>query len=136
MNVMVITVAVVLVMGLCIHNYHNLPLTHIAAADKKAEITLSDALSIVRNELKRENERDARYHLVVDEALTQEYPFGWVIEIAPPKYLETRNIDDKPPGVGSYIVDRDGTIDYISTASNPPRYIESHLEEWLSTHRH
>jgi hypothetical protein len=123
-------------MGLYAHNDFNPAWINIATAAEMAEITLSDALSIARNELKRANEKDSRYDLVIDESSTQEYPFGWVIEIAPRKYLKTRDPDDMPPGVGSYIVDRDGTIDYMTTAVSPSIIIEFHLKEWLATHPH
>jgi len=138
MNVTVIMIAVSLVMGLYTHNDFNPAWINIAKAAEMAEITLSDALSIARNELKLdvEKENDFKYDLVIDESLMTEYPFGWVFQIVPRKYLKTRDFDDIPPGAGAYIVDRDGTIDYISTASNPPSYIEFHLKEWLATHPH
>ena len=96
-------------------------------------INRQEAMRIALEAMAETDEAGHDFSIVEDR--TEEYEFGWVFRFLPRRFLETGDIEDLVPGTGPVIVDREGTVTFVSTASRPEVEIEKYLEAWRTRRR-
>jgi hypothetical protein len=95
------------------------------------KINFDQATSIARRELTRDPQHS--FVLLMDQV--KEYPFGWIFQYAPKRFLETHNPNDAVPGTGPIVVNRDGSVERLSTSGHPSAVINEYVKRRLDTAR-
>ena len=94
-------------------------------------ISEAQARSIAQGEI----EKDTRNVLVLYDALTKEYPFGWAFTYTTREWLETHDSKYILLGAGPLIVNRDGSVVRLGSSRPPDVAIDGYLNQWLTSHK-
>jgi len=97
--------------------------------DGQGLLAREQALEAARREVARHS--TPADPLVVIEDSVEEYEFGWVFHATSRRYLETKDRDDAPVGLGPLVVDRTtGRAEFLGSGVHPLHAIRAYESKW------